>query len=201
MCRDLGLRTVETMSASTLRVRARRLQRYAELGMILSRSGLVRRWRTNPAALRSALERAGGIFVKLGQFLSTRPDLLSSEIASELEVLQQGAPPMAQAQVRQVLAEEFVPDEVFDHFDPDPVAAASVAQVHRAVLTDGRTVAVKVQRPEVAGRVHRDLDILRRLARQLEIEAIHQLIVRQRLDANRESSLKSSDSGKSPSID
>jgi ubiquinone biosynthesis protein len=168
MCHDLGLRTVEAMSASTFRVRSRRLGRYAELGLILSRSGLVRRWRRNPEALRSALQRAGGIFVKLGQFLSTRPDLLSSEIASELEVLQQEAPPMAQAQVRQVLAEEFVPDEVFDHFDPDPVAAASVAQVHRAILTDGRTVAVKVQRPEVAGRVHRDLDILRRLARRLE---------------------------------
>jgi ubiquinone biosynthesis protein len=168
MCRDLGLRTVGTMSASTLRLRSGRLWRYAELGMILSRSGLRRRWRRNPEALRCALERAGGIFVKLGQFLSTRPDLLSSEIASELEVLQQGAEPMALAQVRQVLAEEFVPDEVFDHFDPEPVAAASVAQVHRATLTGGRTVAVKVQRPEVAGRVHRDLDILRRLARRLE---------------------------------
>lgn len=127
--------------------------------------GLLRR---NPEALRCALERAGGIFVKLGQFLSTRPDLLSSEIASELEVLQQGVGPMAPAQVRQVLAEELVPDEVFDRFDPEPVAAASVAQVHRATLTDGRAVAVKVQRPEVAARVHRDLDILRRVARRLE---------------------------------
>jgi ubiquinone biosynthesis protein len=156
------------MSATTLRARSRRLQRYGELGLILTRSGLVRGWRRNPEALRSALERAGGIFVKFGQFLSTRPDLLSSEVASELAVLQQGVAPMAPDQVRQVLAEEFVPDEVFDHFDPDPVAAASVAQVHRATLPDGRTVAVKVQRPEVAGRVQRDLDILRRLGHWLE---------------------------------
>jgi ubiquinone biosynthesis protein len=156
------------MSATTLRARSRRLQRYAELGLILTRSGLVRGWRRNPEALRSALERAGGIFVKFGQFLSTRPDLLSAEVASELTVLQQGVAPMASSQVRQVLAEEFVPGEVFDHFDPDPVAAASVAQVHRATLPDGRTVAVKIQRPEVAGRVQRDLDILRRLADWLE---------------------------------
>jgi ubiquinone biosynthesis protein len=68
----------------------------------------------------------------------------------------------------QVLAEEFVPDEVFDQIDHDPVAAASVAQVHRAILTDGRTIAVKGQRPEVGSRVHGDLDALRRLARRLE---------------------------------
>jgi len=156
------------MPVSTLRARSRRLQRYAELGIILCRSGVARRRRGDPEALRAALERAGGIFVKLGQFLSTRPDLLSPEVTSELEVLQRDVPPMAPAQVRQVLAEELVPYGVFAHFDPAPVAAASVAQVHRAVLPDGRAVAVKVQRADVAGRVHRDLDILRRLARRLE---------------------------------
>jgi ubiquinone biosynthesis protein len=154
-------------------------RRNLEIATITMRSGLSRlgRWRApeprgqaTGRSLRLALERAGGVYVKLGQFLSTRPDLVSPEIAEELRLLQQQVERIPVTLVEQVVAEELgdPPAVVFARFDPEPVAAASIAQVHRATLPDGRQVAVKVQRPEVAERVHRDLDILRRLAARLE---------------------------------
>jgi ubiquinone biosynthesis protein len=159
----------------TLRARADRLGRYAQLGAIVARSGLWRSgWRSDEKgrgrSLRQALEQAGGIYIKLGQFLSTRPDLVPADVAGALQLLQQDARAVPSSQVRQVFVEELgcAPSELLDGFDPHPVAAASVAQVHRARLADGSSVAVKVQRPDVAQRVHRDLDILGRLAAVLE---------------------------------
>jgi ubiquinone biosynthesis protein len=154
-------------------------RRRVEIATILARSGLARfgrrqatqpRGSTTGQAIRAALERAGGVFIKLGQFLSTRPDLVSPEIADELRLLQQQAEPIPVAVVEQVVVEELgvLPAACFTRFDAQPAAAASIAQVHRAVLPDGRAVAVKVQRPRVAGLVHRDLEILQQLAGRLE---------------------------------
>jgi ubiquinone biosynthesis protein len=162
-----------------LGARARRVRRYGDIGLVVARSGLVRRVATGSAArrdadfaraLRTALERAGGVYVKLGQLLSTRPDLVSATVADELRRLQQEVAPMPTAVAHGVVADELgvAPRRVFRDLADRPVAAASVAQVHRAVLADGRPVAVKVQRPEVAGRVGRDVDILIRLAETLE---------------------------------
>lgn len=117
--------------------------------------------------LRRALEDLGPTFVKLGQLLSTRPDLLPPDMVSELAKLQDRVPPFPFADVRQVVAAELGQelDEVFASFDPEPVGSASLGQVHRAALPDGRRVVVKVQRPGVARIIRTDLLVLADLAR------------------------------------
>ncbi len=116
--------------------------------------------------LRSACEELGPAFVKLGQMLSTRGDLLPSDITAALERLQDRVAPVPFEQVQKVLEEELDGplDEHFAAVTPEPVAAASLAQVHRAVLPDGREVVLKVQRPGVAEQVELDLAVLQRLA-------------------------------------
>jgi ubiquinone biosynthesis protein len=167
-----------TRTTRTLTTRVGRARRYAEVGTILVRSGVVHRSRARSPegqaalgrSLRVALERAGGVYVKLGQLLSTRPDLVPAPVAAELRRLQSAVAPIPARLVRQLVTDELgaPPDRIFRSFDDEPVAAASVAQVHRATLRDGRRVAVKVQRPEVAGRVRQDVEILIGLAERLE---------------------------------
>lgn len=113
--------------------------------------------------LREALEYLGPIFVKFGQLLSTRPDLLPPPFVAELSKLQDRVPPHPPAQIRAALQEAYdVPyEEFFCEFDETPAGSASVAQVHRAVLTDGGAeVAVKILRPGVLRRIHRDLRLM-----------------------------------------
>ena len=102
------------------------------------------------ARIRLALEDLGPIFVKFGQALSTRPDLLSPELIAELEKLQDKVPPfagdIAQAKVEQAMGAPI--NEVFAHFDTRPLASASIAQVHAAQLDDGSDVVVKILRPK-----------------------------------------------------
>lgn len=121
-------------------------------------------------SLRLALQEAGGIFVKLGQVLSARPDLLPPDVIEELSRLQDAVPPEPAAVTQALLVEELgaAPGDVFATFDPEVVAAASIAQVHRARLAGGGEVAVKVQRPAVRRLVERDLDILLQLAATIE---------------------------------
>ncbi|MEW6106776.1 MAG: AarF/ABC1/UbiB kinase family protein [Bacillota bacterium] len=115
---------------------------------------------------RRALEELGPTFVKLGQILSTRPDIVPPALAAELEKLQDRAAPFAFSKVESVIAAELgaMPDEVFGAFDPEPIAAASLGQVHTARLKSGEEVVVKVQRPGIERVVRTDLEILREVA-------------------------------------
>ncbi|MEW6746100.1 MAG: AarF/UbiB family protein [Planctomycetota bacterium] len=118
--------------------------------------------------IRLAFQALGPTFIKLGQILSTRPDLLSADLEEELAHLQDDVPPVPYAAVERVLAEEFAasgsPLGPFREFEREPIAAASVAQVHRAVLEDGTEVAVKIRRPGIRRMIEVDLVVLRRLA-------------------------------------
>ncbi|MDP1899106.1 MAG: ubiquinone biosynthesis regulatory protein kinase UbiB [Rubrivivax sp.] len=120
--------------------------------------------------LRQGLERLGPIFVKFGQVLSTRRDLMPLDVADELAHLQDRVPPFPAAQARALVEKAFGRriDEIFASFDAEPVASASIAQVHFAVLKDGREVAVKVLRPGMLGAIDQDLNLLHTLARWLE---------------------------------
>ncbi len=119
-----------------------------------------------PAHVREALQELGATFVKLGQVLSTRGDLLSPEYRTELARLQDDVAPIPAEQVEARIAEALGHDvsELFASFDPVPLAAASIGQVHGAVLHDGRAVVVKVRRPGVVEQVKSDLDTMRHLA-------------------------------------
>ena len=123
-----------------------------------------------PQRLRIALEELGPTFVKLGQVLSTRPDLLPPAYIAELARLQDTVPPSPWEPVRaQLEAELGAPvEEVFATLDPEPIAAASLAQVHAATLPDGSEVVVKIQRPNIEATINVDLDILADAARLLQ---------------------------------
>src|SRR6185437_8943785 len=112
--------------------------------------------------LRRALEDLGPIFIKFGQMLSTRRDLLPADIADELALLQDRVPPFASELVEATVVRVFGKPlaEVFKSFDLAPVASASVAQVHFAELPDGTPVAVKVLRPNVADVIEHDLALM-----------------------------------------
>lgn len=120
--------------------------------------------------LRMVCEDLGPTFVKLGQVLSTRPDLLPEAYTSELAALRDDVRPFPSEEAEAILTEEFgrPPSEVFARIDPVPVASASISQVHRATLHDGRQIALKIRRPGIEKLVHADLDILKNLAQLAE---------------------------------
>jgi ubiquinone biosynthesis protein len=120
--------------------------------------------------LRMALEKLGPIFVKFGQVLSTRRDLLPADVADELALLQDRVPPFPAAVARQLIERAFGRpiEAMFARFEPEPVASASIAQVHFATLQDGREVAVKVLRPGMLEVIDDDLSLMRTLARWIE---------------------------------
>src|SRR5579862_7892580 len=117
--------------------------------------------------LREVLEDLGPTFVKFGQLLSTRPDVVPPDIVVELRKLQDDVRPFPFEQAERVIEDELgnTLERLFLDFDPAPVAAASIGQVHRATLPNGRTVAVKVQRPDAARHVEADLTLLYQAAR------------------------------------
>ena len=121
--------------------------------------------------LRLAMTILGASFIKLGQVMSTRPDSFAPEVIDELRLLQDQLPAFSFKKVKRTIEEDLgAPlESTFSEFDPRPVAAASVAQVHRARLVDGREVAVKVLRPRVRAKAERDGVILVNFARVLEL--------------------------------
>ena len=120
----------------------------------------------SPAHLRAALEELGPTFIKLGQLLSTRSDLLPPAFVAELAKLQDDAPPVPVDVIRDVIRSELgaAPQEVFASFDDRPLASASIGQAHAATLDDGTPVVVKVRRPDAVALVQIDLEILQNLA-------------------------------------
>ena len=128
--------------------------------------------------LAELLERLGATFIKFGQILSTRPDLLGPGFIGPLARLQDAVPPAPFGSIRRVLEAELDSGarQRFVEIEPQPVAAASVAQVHRAKLDTGEIVALKVQRPKAEQQINRDLAILRFWAKVLDhVEAIRML--------------------------
>jgi len=173
-----GIRPPDPLSlARSLNGWVRRSRRYGRLTHLASRHGLsLARRPGGPRgtalgeALRDCLAEAGPLFVKAGQVLAARPGLLPDDVARPLADLHDTVPPAAAELVERLLAEHYGSplDEVFASFEREPLAAASMAQVHRAVLHDGTRVAVKVLRPGITRRLDTDLDVLARLARTLE---------------------------------
>ncbi len=147
------------------------------LGWLMIKMGLVRfvrfYWRmlgrkkeegySAPAHLRMAFEELGVTFIKMAQILSTRPDLISPAYADELALLLDEVPPLPFEEIRKVLDEELERpfEEVFPEFEKTPVASASIGQVYRATMVNGRKVVVKIQRPNIRQRISEDMDILR----------------------------------------
>ncbi len=120
-----------------------------------------------PVRIRHTVERLGPTFVKLGQAASTRPDLIPEDVCEELAKLQDQVAPISFDEARAVVESELGAsiDDLFGSFDPEPIAAASIGQVHAATLPDGTDVVVKVQRPGVRRIVETDIDILMTQAR------------------------------------
>ncbi|MEO1210993.1 MAG: AarF/ABC1/UbiB kinase family protein [Cyanobacteria bacterium J06638_20] len=119
-----------------------------------------------PAVLRNILIELGPVYVKLGQLLSTRPDLLPADYIDALSTLQSNVPPAPWSEVEGLLIREMGKpvNEAFQEFDSKPIAAGSIAQTHRATMRDGRTVAVKIQRPGLEPLVDQDIALIKFIA-------------------------------------
>ncbi len=160
------------------------LGRATRIGVVLARHGLRERRGDESDAvrarhLREALEELGPTFAKLGQVLSTRPDLLPPEYVEELSALQDRVPPLAEHEVVEVMEEELgVPwEDVFASIDPVPIAAGTIGQVHRAQLEGGERVVVKVQRPTAQDEILRDVALLELFAEQVAGRDVFRAVV------------------------
>jgi ubiquinone biosynthesis protein len=158
----VGLRSCVNLGCRTLcAIRLRQCHHHVDMGVPL------------PVRMRYVLEALGPTFVKVGQMLAMRPDYVPLAYAEALRPLQDHVEPFGAEAARTVIEAELGHPlgELFATFEADPFAAASLSQVHRATLPDGRRVAVKVQRPGVAETMREDLDLLAILARRLERRA------------------------------
>src|SRR5215472_12492245 len=123
-----------------------------------------------PRRFRLMLEELGPTFIKLGQVLSSRPDLISPRYAEELRTLQNQCSPLPFVDVEVALSDGLhdLPAKLFREIDQTPLATASIAQVHRGITAEGDEVVIKVQRPGIADEIRSDLEIMYRLAKMLE---------------------------------
>jgi ubiquinone biosynthesis protein len=142
------------------------LKRFVPLRARIRRYAQPRHY-TKPEHVRMAFEELGATFIKLGQILSTRADLIPLEYRAELAKLQDQAPPVDGSLIRKKIVEELgCPiEKVFATFDPEPIAAASIGQAHAATLHNGAKVMVKVRRPGVVKQIEEDLEIIQNLAK------------------------------------
>jgi ubiquinone biosynthesis protein len=176
--RDLG--RLHEIAAVLIRYGFGDMVRRMGMANVLERAGRVLHWKQAdelaklepPARVRRALEELGPTFVKLGQVMATRVDLFEPEWIAEFGKLQDSAPPAPYDDILKQLSEDLgaPPEHVFSAFDAEPLAAASVAQVHRARLEDGSEVVVKVRRPDIRPTIEADLRWLVRLAELIESE-------------------------------
>jgi ubiquinone biosynthesis protein len=136
--------------------------RFKDILKVLRRYDLIKG--LNPQKLRQILEDLGPTFIKLGQIMSMRPDMIPSEYCDELIRLRAEVKPMPYAEVLMVLEGEFgeAPEKHFSHIDETPYGAASIAQVHRARLKSGKDVVIKVQRPGIYEKMAMDIKLLRK---------------------------------------
>lgn len=150
------------------------------IGRGIIKTRMLRRFTEPPESravrLRKVLEELGPTFIKLGQTLSVRPDLVPLDLCYELSKLQDRVPPFGYEDVKKQIKESFgsYPDKIFASFDPVPFAAASLGQAHRAQLKTGENVVVKVQRPDMRKMIETDVDILYTLA-QLANRYMHDI--------------------------
>ncbi len=152
-------------------IRTLRLENCFEFGMnLFTRKDSKFETRSRPERVRMILEELGPAFIKLGQILSTRPDLIPLEYIQELNKLQDNVPSFPYEDVEKVIVSELgkTPDKLFMSFEREPTAAASIGQVHRAVTLDGEEVVVKVQRPGIREIIETDLEIMNHLAVLME---------------------------------
>ncbi len=143
-------------------------KRLEQIVHIIARHHILRDGLT-PENLRSLLEELGPTFVKIGQIMSKRTDILPEKYCKELEVLCDNSNPLPYETVKSVIEEELGEStgELFSSFEEIPIGSASIGQVHKAVLKDGREVVVKVQRPGVADIIKQDLNLLKTIAKPL----------------------------------
>jgi len=162
-------------------VESLRIDQYLEVGLqlISKKRGPREEPLTRPQRLRKALEELGPTYIKLGQVLSTRPDLIPVEFTEELSKLQDSVPPFPFADAETIIQRELgaPASDVFDRIDTEPAASASIGQVHRARLKNGEEAAVKIQRPGIRAVIEVDLEIMLHLAtlaeRHVEELALH----------------------------
>ncbi|MCU0604048.1 MAG: AarF/ABC1/UbiB kinase family protein [Desulfobacterales bacterium] len=162
-------------------VESLRIDQYLEVGLqlISKKRGPREEPLTRPQRLRKALEELGPTYIKLGQVLSTRPDLIPVEFTEELSKLQDSVPPFSFADAETIIQRELgaPASDVFDRIDTEPAASASIGQVHRARLKNGEEAAVKIQRPGIRAVIEVDLEIMLHLAtlaeRHVEELALH----------------------------
>ena len=176
--RDIG--RMQDIAAVLIRYGFGDLVRRIGMAGALERAGKALHWKKAeelarlrpPERIRRILEELGPTFVKLGQVLATRVDVFGPEWLNEFRKLQDHAPPVEWEQIHAQLTEDLgeAPEAVFDWIDPEPLAAASLAQVHRARLSDGSDVILKVRRPGIRPVVEADLRLLQRLAEIVENE-------------------------------
>lgn len=133
----------------------------------------------DPVKFREILEDLGPTFVKIGQIMSTRQDMFSQRYCKELEKLRSNVRPMPMSDVDMVLTRAFGPNwhTLFPYFDEDPLGSASIAQVHAAKLANGEQVVVKIQRPNIYQIMERDIKLVRKAARFLNLSDIVSSVV------------------------